>query len=267
MYYGWHVWGSLDASAAIHAESAVRAGNASLAQKQIVSDFLSPIYAWSEQELHEAKLSFLDLALTKVIERPFWQLDMTAGTFAEALPLMLIGMVLYRQGFFSGKIGRRQMLQITIACSFAGFALTAGYVAWSWPRGFPPVAMSAALSWGLAMPHVLTACGYAGVLVLLTPKVVKTQIGHCLVSAGRMAFSNYILTSILMTFCFYGWGLGLFGQIRPLGQWIFVLGVWAIILTWSPLWLRSYKQGPLEWVWRGLTQYKWDANRRPSTTK
>lgn len=76
-----------------------------------------------------------------------------------------------------------------------------------------------------------------------------------------MAFSNYILTSLVMTFLFYGWGLGLFGTVGPAMQWLFVLGGWALMLGWSEPWLRRYRRGPLEWLWRSLIERKVLTNR------
>jgi uncharacterized protein len=72
-----------------------------------------------------------------------------------------------------------------------------------------------------------------------------------------MALSNYLLTSLLMTFVFHGWGLGLAGTVGTLAQWGWVLGVWLVLLAWSAPWLRRYRQGPVEWLWRGLTYRHW----------
>jgi uncharacterized protein len=261
LYYAWHVWGMLDASAAIAAETAVRHHEAGPAQLRLLADWIAPLHSWAAQELSEARLGYFELLRVKLVERPFWQIQMVSGVFSETLPLMLIGMVAYRRGFFDGRLPRRRLADVAFACTFGGLLLTALFLGWAWPRHFPPVAMNAALVWGLAMPHLLAGCGYAGLLVLAAPRLVPTWIGRRLVAAGRMAFSNYVLTSVVMTFAFYGWGLGLYAQVGPLAQWAFVIGGWALMLAWSPPWLRRFRRGPLEWAWRSLVEHRALPNR------
>ncbi|MEE4451255.1 DUF418 domain-containing protein [Novosphingobium resinovorum] len=261
LYYAWHVWGMLDAATAIEAEKAALAHHASAAQLQLLAERLEPMRTWAAQELREAHLGWLDLLRVKLVDRPFWPIEVVSGAFSETLPLMLIGIVLYRRGVFDGRISRRRLADVSFACTFGGLALTAMFLAWAWPRHFPPVTMHAALVWGLAMPHVLGGVGYAGLLVMVAPRLGATWLGGRIADAGRMAFSNYILTSLVMTFVFQGWGLGLFGQVRPATQWLFVLGGWALMLGWSGRWLRHFRRGPLEWLWRCLVEHRLLNNR------
>lgn len=262
LYYAWHVWGMLDSGAAIEAENAARAGLAGAEQLRLLAGRMAPVLSWTAQELREAHLGYFEIVAVKLADRPFWQFQMISGAFSETLPLMLIGMVLYRRGFFDGTLHRRQLLEVSLACVLAGFALTAMFLGWAWPRHFPPVAMSAALLWGLAMPHLLSGVGYAGLLVLAAPRLAATWLGGRLVAAGRMAFSNYIGTSLVMTALFQGWGLGLYGRVGPLAQWLFVVAGWALMLAWSPVWLRHFRRGPLEWLWRSLVERRVLRNRR-----
>lgn len=73
-------------------------------------------------------------------------------------------------------------------------------------------------------------------------------------AAGRMAFTNYLTQTLIMTFIFVGApGLGLFGTVERVDQAKLVLAVWALQLIWSPLWLSVFRFGPFEWLWRTLT--------------
>ncbi|MCJ2187915.1 DUF418 domain-containing protein [Novosphingobium beihaiensis] len=261
LYYVWHLWGLFDSAAAITAETAVRHGNATPAQVHLLSEWLQPMRDWAAQEMRESHLGFLGLLRAKLELRPFWQVQMVSGNFSETLPLMLIGMVLYRRGFFTGTLSRKRLVAVGVACTAGGLALTALFLGWAWPRHFPPVAMHAALVWGLAMPHLLCGCGYAALLVMAAPRLIPTALGQRLIAAGRMAFSNYILTSLVMTFVFHGWGLGLFGTVGPAGQMLFVLAGWTLMLGWSAPWLRHWRRGPLEWLWRSLVERKVLKNR------
>jgi uncharacterized protein len=80
-----------------------------------------------------------------------------------------------------------------------------------------------------------------------------------------MALSNYLLTSILCTFFFNGYGLGYFGKLQRHELYYVVLGMWTINLIISPIWLRHFRFGPAEWVWRSLTYWQQQPMRRQSS--
>ena len=129
------------------------------------------------------------------------------------------------------------------------------------------------LGFGLALPHLSMALGYAALLALAAPFLLPSSSGEGLgrlaatltqqhEAAGRMAFSNYLGTSLVMATLCYGWGLGLYGQFGAAQRWTLVLLVWALMLAWSQPWLVRFRQGPLEWAWRSLTEWRWLEFRR-----
>jgi uncharacterized protein len=71
---------------------------------------------------------------------------------------------------------------------------------------------------------------------------------------GRLALSNYLGTSLIMCAVFYGWGLGLFAQIRPAELPMLVFCAWLVMLVWSTAWLSRFAIGPMEWLWRSLAR-------------
>ena len=73
---------------------------------------------------------------------------------------------------------------------------------------------------------------------------------------GRLALSNYLGTSLIMSAVFYGWGLGLFAHLRPSELPLVVLCGWLFMLVWSTAWLSRFAMGPLEWLWRSLARGK-----------
>jgi uncharacterized protein len=97
----------------------------------------------------------------------------------------------------------------------------------------------------------------AGALRWLTSRLAAT---------GQMALSNYILQSVVCTFVFNGYGFGLYGRLERYQLYYVVAGCWALSLAASPIWLRHYRFGPLEWCWRSLTYWKRQPMRirRPS---
>ncbi|SEM79579.1 DUF418 domain-containing protein [Paenibacillus sp. OK076] len=95
--------------------------------------------------------------------------------------------------------------------------------------------------------------GYLGLIAYMMNKNIFPRLFNRFGEIGKMALSCYILQNIIASALFYGWGLGLGGQLSSL----FILLVWAsicvILMIFSHLWLRRFRQGPIEWVWRKLS--------------
>jgi uncharacterized protein len=90
----------------------------------------------------------------------------------------------------------------------------------------------------------LLSMAYVGVirkLVFIRPKVVSWMA-----SAGRMSLTNYISQSVLTSIIFGSWGLGLFQELPTWVVLILALGIWLTLVYLSSLWLKIYRQGPLE---------------------
>jgi len=73
---------------------------------------------------------------------------------------------------------------------------------------------------------------------------------------GQMAFTNYLMQSFMCAIFFYGMGLGKFGHLQRYEIYYVVAAIWVIEIIWSHIWLRYFKFGPLEWVWRSLTYWE-----------
>jgi len=92
--------------------------------------------------------------------------------------------------------------------------------------------------------------------MLISKSTSLNKITRPFAAVGRMAFTNYLAQTIICTFIFYGHGLGLFGQVERKIQILIVFAVWIAQLIISPIWLRYFKFGPAEWIWRSLTYWK-----------
>ncbi len=252
----WHAAATVTALPDVQAEERVRLGTASALEARNHGRAMAQLDKRNRQELREFRSGFAEQAATKLTRRPFYQLGIALNSLGETLPLMLIGMVLYRTGFFAGGWPPKRLRWIAVAGIGAGGLLTIGLLALAWPRHFPFQAMYAAAMYGLALPHLAMALGYAALLGLAAPRLLASRLGEWLAAAGRMAFSNYLGTTVLMTAIFYGWGLGLVGTLGHAAQLPFVLLGWALMLAWSKPWLARFRQGPLEWLWRSLTEWR-----------
>jgi uncharacterized protein len=72
--------------------------------------------------------------------------------------------------------------------------------------------------------------------------------------AGRMPLTNYLLQTLLASFCFYGWGLGWWGRADAAFETALAIALFVCIqLPFSALWLARHRAGPLESLWRFFT--------------
>jgi uncharacterized protein len=103
---------------------------------------------------------------------------------------------------------------------------------------------------------LLVALGHVAAVMLIVKVGAMTWVTSRLAAVGRMPLTNYLSQSILCTFVFWGWGLGLYAKVAPPMMVLVVLGVWVMQLVWSPWWMARYRFGPAEWAWRSLTYWK-----------
>lgn len=252
----WQVWGTAMWLPSVATEMAVSQGTASpTVLKQHAQD-LSQFRREDAKDVAEARLSWPAQVSAKFADRGDEPLNLIAYNWGETLPWMLLGMALLRSGFFAGAWPTKRLVWLTGTGLGLGGAATIAFAAWAARNHYPESTMHYALSFALALPHLAMALGYAALLVLAAPRLLRWVPGQMLEAAGRMAFSNYLGTSLVMAALCYGWGLGLFGQFGAAQRWTLVLLVWALILAWSQPWLTRYRQGPLEWLWRSLTEWR-----------
>lgn len=179
--------------------------------------------------------------------------DMAAWGLWRAGGLMLLGMALFKLGVLSGArprtfYARQAMVGLGIGLPLVAWGLVQHHATgWNVRDSFFLVAQWN--YWG----SILVSLGYLGLLLVLWQKRAMRGLFARLAAAGRMAFSCYILETLISTLVFYGHGLGLFGRVDRLQQMLFTFGVWTILLIAAPWWLGRYRYGPLEWVWRTLT--------------
>lgn len=174
----------------------------------------------------------------------------------RTVALMMIGLALFKWGFMTGRAPA--WLYALLVLGAAGSLYLVGLS--NEARLATDFAMPQSAGRYLAANEFLSlpiALGYASALIL----IVKTAVGRFVLTplarAGQMAFTNYLMQSLIMTTIFNaGRGLGLFGEFSHAQLWLFVVAVWAVELIWSPLWLSRFRMGPLEWVWRRLTYGK-----------
>jgi uncharacterized protein len=189
----------------------------------------------------------------------------TLHMISYAAPLMLIGLGLFKTGAFTGK---RETALYAAAATVALLAVLAmAYNAQSLiASGFETSGdLWSANAIYLTSPFI--ALGYIALLALTARIGLLAWLIPMLAPLGRMAFTNYIAQSVLVTAIFYGGrGPALFDRVDRPGLALVVLAIWALQLVWSHLWLRQFQYGPLEWLWHGLTYGRFAPIRRARAT-
>jgi uncharacterized protein len=198
----------------------------------------------------------------KRLEEWFRPLTLVFQSGTETLPLMMIGMAGKKNGFITGNWYRTDYMRWARKMIVPGLIINAALGAWVIAADYDMMtALAALLAWGL-LPRIMLTVGYAAMLILLIQRLEGSEFIDRVAAAGRAAFTNYLGTSIVMTTIFYGYGFGLFGHVSRAALMLFVAGACAFMLMWSKPWLRRYRYGPLEWLWRSLARRRLQPMRK-----
>jgi uncharacterized protein len=173
--------------------------------------------------------------------------------FADILSAMLIGMGLMKIGFFSGELTYRSY----IGTALIGFGISVPVYAIGILKAYASGFYFLEMEKWVWLPYYLTreagSLAIAATVILIVKSGVLKTPQRLLAAVGRTAFSNYILTSLLCQTLFVWGPWKLYGKLEYYQLMYVVFGVWAINMVISPLWLRKFAFGPLEWAWRSLT--------------
>ena len=198
----WQGWNWFEWQPSVQAENAVISGGATPQQAKTHAEALAYYRKDDATELAAVRASWPGLVTHKLRDEWFMPLIMLLFVSGETLTYFLFGMALFKTGFFTGDWPRRRTLGLALGGIGLGGLATGSFALWAYQAHYPETAMRFAISYGLSFAHLAMALGYAAVLVLLTPRLIATWLGGRIAAAGRMAFSNYIATSLVMTALF-----------------------------------------------------------------
>ncbi len=113
-----------------------------------------------------------------------------------------------------------------------------------------------------AVGVVPLALAYVGCFMLLFQTTTGRQMLGWIAPAGKMAFSNYMMQSLVGNFVFLPVGLAYYGQVGPVYYTLFAIMVFLLQVLISTIWLKYFNYGPVEWLWRSATYKKWQPMRK-----
>jgi uncharacterized protein len=112
---------------------------------------------------------------------------------------------------------------------------------------------------------LLLAGAYLAAIILLMRRPAWRRALMAFAPVGQMALTSYLLQSLICTFIFYGWGLGLAGKVRVVHLLPITLAVFIVEALISRAWLSRFRFGPAEWLWRSMTYGRIQPLRREQT--
>ena len=174
-------------------------------------------------------------------------------TLWRVVGLMLVGMALFKLDVITGR--RPATTYGKMAAIGFGVGVPVGVVG-AWLDVKSGFSYDYANLYGQQFNYwgsLLVAMGWIGLVMLAAKRFEGAAWQRRLSATGQMAFTNYLMQTMLCTTLFYGHGLGWYGQADRLHQLAVVIVVCGLELAWSPVWLRYFRFGPFEWVWRSLT--------------
>lgn len=172
----------------------------------------------------------------------------------SSLAAMLVGMAFWKNGLLHGEWQAARMKALAVRMVAVTFPVLIAMAAMIIASGFDPVATASIVLVWSAPFDLLLAIGWAALAMLVFMR--GGAIVRLWADVGRLALTNYLLTSLVFAALFASWGLGLFGDVGRAAAYVISVLPIAIMLFLSPLWLRRFRQGPAEWAWRSLSQAK-----------
>lgn len=213
-------------------------------------------------ELKAYKGNYNDIVAYRIAEEWITPIASILTGITETFPLMLIGMALLKNGFLLGQSSIETYKRTLVYGLGGGIILNSIIALIIFNNDFDIAIILNALQGWSNIPRLLMIIGYAALIIILISKYPLNSLIQRTAAAGRMAFSNYIGTSIVMSLIFYGYGLGYYNEISRIGLLPIIIGSWAIMLLWSKPWLKRFHYGPLEWLWRSLARREFQPFRR-----
>lgn len=181
----------------------------------------------------------------------------------ECLGMMLLGMALLKTGVLTGASSTRVYLAMVIIGYGIGLIVNMSEVRQLESSQFSPDALVGTfMTYDLG--RIPMTFGHLGLIALLCRTRWFERAARVLAAVGQMALTNYLSQSLFCLLIFTGAGLAWYGQLARHELYYVVVAIWVVQLVWSPLWLRHFRHGPAEWLWRSLTYWQWQPLRRAS---
>lgn len=184
--------------------------------------------------------------------------------FFDALGAMLIGIALAASGFFHGRWPRQRSLAL-LAVGYGVALPISVWITYDWFAAGASVE-----AWGNDLAYratiqpirVLVGLAHMTVIACLVKRGAMPVAQRVLGAVGRLALTHYVTQTVVCAVILFGPVCGLYDRLSLVEVSAIVVAIWAAQIAVSGPWLRRFRQGPLEWLWRSLVAGAWLPNRR-----
>lgn len=219
-------------------------------------EHLQPNPAEIQEVIEDKQSGYLDLFGDTAEETFSGQTEQLLQlAFWDTILMMLVGLALMKMGFLQYHFKMRTYL-ITLAVAYAIWLSLDLPIINQEINNYQNVVMVQQYNTWYQIARVAGTIGHLCLIMLLTRLPIMGWLGTALANVGRMALTNYILQTAICITIFYGFGFGLFGQLLRIELYYVIFGTWAFQMVLSTVWLRYFRFGPLEWLWRCLTYWE-----------
>jgi uncharacterized protein len=235
----------------------------------IQKDQLGAMKEFKEKSVHENKVKRMEKTMLKTTGSYESLYDYRTGRYVDTLVeylffgiwdvllFMFIGMAFFKMEILTGQAS------VKVYALMCVIGLGAG-LSFSYLRLQPMI--DAKFNWYeytknisfsfYELSRTFRSIGLLGLIMLLYKSGLFKWLFALLRPVGQMAFTNYLMQSLLCGLLFYGIGFGMYGQLERHQIYYVVAAVWVIQIIYSNIWLHYFRFGPLEWLWRSLTYWE-----------
>jgi uncharacterized protein len=235
---------------------------ATLEEWEAMSVFLGPPEVAVQKDLEGYKKGYAEIVVHRTPVVIMMQTSALSFLVWRVGGLMILGMALMKLGVLSGERSQSSYKKLMLAAYGIGFPIVLFSAYDLAAHQFDAMYMFSLGGMWNYVGSILVSLGHISLFMMLINGGAFANLMQRFAALGRMALTNYLMHSVILTTVFYGYGLGLYGAIPRFWQMAFVIGVVAFQLWFSPLWLAKYRFGPVEWLWRSLTYWKRQSMRR-----
>ena len=207
-------------------------------------------------EVNELDKGYWSIVMYKAPRNQFMETTIMYRVFFwDIFAMMLLGMAFLKNGILKAVKSNRYYLVMVLAGYSIG--LTTNYFELNYlvnqHFGIIPSYLTDITH---ELGRVPTTIGHVGLIMLFIKSGVLPFLQRSLAAVGQMAFTNYIMHSVICNIIFLGYGFAMFGKLHRHELYYIVFSIWIFQLVVSPIWLKYFRFGPLEWAWRSLTYWQ-----------
>lgn len=185
------------------------------------------------------------------------------ANFLDCLIFILIGIAFYKLKIITGERSQRFYLVMALLGYLVALPLAYWRLNLSLTEKFDLIKVLEKVPFDTyEIRRLGLTLGHLGLLMFVYKAGIFRFLFNAWAKVGQMAFSNYLLQSIICGLYFYGFGFNQFNELQRYQLYLVVLAVWAFNILFSYVWLHFFTMGPFEWVWRSLTYRRVQAIRR-----